>query len=88
MKTRIAETPYWFLRRREASILLTTICVIYILFVEYHKISAYPVLYWLSIFVIMLGVFCIFISFFLEKTIRELNKLLSEIQESKKNRKR
>ncbi|RKZ91578.1 MAG: hypothetical protein DRR19_06795 [Candidatus Parabeggiatoa sp. nov. 1] len=88
MKTRITETPYWHLTRREAGIWLTTVCVIFLLLVEYHNIHANPVLYWLSIFVIILGVFIIFIGCFLEKMIRKLNKLLDEIQESKKNRKR
>jgi magnesium-transporting ATPase (P-type) len=88
MKTRITEKPYWRFGRWEVGVLLVTIYVIYLLFVEYHNIRSNPVLYWLSMFVVVLGTFIIFLSFFLEKMTRKLNKLLDEMQEAKKNHKR
>ena len=86
MKNRMTETPYWHLRRREVGILLVTVCVAFLLFIDYYNNYTNPVYYGLSLLIIVSGLSIIFLSSLLKIVARKINQLMDEIRELQKRK--
>ncbi|RKZ73989.1 MAG: hypothetical protein DRR19_30470 [Candidatus Parabeggiatoa sp. nov. 1] len=83
----MTETPYWHLRPREIGIWLVTVCVAFLLFIDYSNIYTNPVSYGLSLLIIVSGLSIIFWSFFLKIVGRKINQLMDEMRKLQKRKK-